>query len=157
MKNTLVNIYTKHAYAHNYIFGIVKKNHGIRRVYACYTTAAALPEIAELDKDRKGNYCIRYKSVSAQIAAENNALKIEYLCSEEYLHQVAENLGYAKKNFGTAFEKILVEKAGQTWTKNDTPFYAGADLEENGIAYQIKFPGATFINEPLAVRLEALQ
>ena len=49
MKTTLCNLYTKHAFCHNYIFGYVENG----KVYAAYTTAAALPAVVKQSKPRK--------------------------------------------------------------------------------------------------------
>ena len=57
--------------------------------------------------------------------------------------------------FGEVFEKMETEKAGQTWTKDNVPFTIDGDLTVDGIAYQIKYEGATFTNEKTLAKLTA--
>ena len=153
MKATLCNLYTKHAYCHNYIFGYVENG----KVYAAYTTASALPAVVKLDRASRGNgYSIRFKGGYEEVEAlKKSALKIEYICSEEFLEQVAEEVSTGRKNRGSAFEKILTEKVGQVWKKDSVPFTEAPDLVIDGIGYQIKYKGATFANEAQLNRLEA--
>ena len=63
-------------------------------------------------------------------------------------------------NRGHAYECWLTEEAGQVWTPDNLPFWKGADLEVNGMTYQIKGEGAEYFNEcniANALRWEAEQ
>ena len=48
----------------------------------------------------------------------------------------------SKYNKGEIFEKLITESYGQKWEKDNVPFFSGADLTVNNIAYSIKFEKA---------------
>ena len=58
-----------------------------------------------------------------------------------------------KYNKGEIFEKLVTEQFGQTWVKDNVPFTDDGDLTVDGIAYQIKFESASFINEKQMMRM----
>ena len=43
---------------------------------------------------------------------------------------------------------------GQIWEKDNVPFTDDGDLTVDGIAYQLKFEKATFINEKQMMRMQ---
>ena len=148
MFNYLVNEYNRLAYTHNYIFGFEYK--GV--VYAVTTDNAILPYILKLDKASRGaGYSLRFKPTKAQKALL--CTKAEVVCSIEYFNEVVSN---SKYNRGEIFEKMVTEIIfGQEWNKDNVPFTEGGDVEENGVAYQVKFEKATFTNEKTLARLSA--
>lgn len=144
----LINEYNRLAYTHEYIFGFEYK--GI--VYAVKETADILPYILKLDKASRGaGYSIRFKPTNAQkvLLIGKGA---EVVCSIEYFNEVVADTKYNK---GEVFEKLETEKAGQVWEKDNVPFTIDGDLTVDGIAYQIKYQGATFTNEKTLARLTA--
>ena len=146
MFNYLVNEYNRFAYTHNYIFGFEYK--GV--VYAVTTDNAILPYILKLDKASRGaGYSLRFKPTNAQKVLLI-AKGAEVVCSIEYFNEVVKELPYNK---GEVFEKIITENNGQTWTKDSVPFTIDGDLTVDGVAYQIKYQGATFTNEKTLARL----
>jgi len=66
-----------------------------------------------------------------------------------------EQLTQEKYNKGEIFEKIITERAGQEWFKDNVPFYEGADLTVDGVAYSIKFQKATICTESTLDRIGA--
>ena len=144
--NTLISDYNKFSFTHNYIFGFTYK--GI--VYSVKATSEILPYILKLDKASRGaGYALRFKPTNEQklflIARGAKAI-----CSTAVFDNMVAESVY---NRGEVFEKIETEYAGQTWTKDNVPFYMDGDLTVNGIAYQIKFEKATFTNEKQMMKL----
>ena len=73
------------------------------------------------------------------------------LCSKEYFEEVVKN---SKYNRGEIFEKLVTEYFGQEWEKDNVPFTEDGDLTVKGIAYQIKYQSATFVNEKTLANLK---
>jgi len=76
------------------------------------------------------------------------------LCSEKFFDELASE---SKYNKGEIFEKLVTELNGQEWEKDNIPFTDDGDLTVDGIAYQIKFEKASFINEKQIARMRAEQ
>lgn len=144
--NTLINGYNALSFTHNYIFGFEYK--GI--VYATTVTAEVLPYILKLDKASRGaGYALRFCPTTEQkiFLLSKGA---EVICSSEYFkNEVASSI----YNNGEIFEKLVTEKFGQVWEKDNLPYTEGGDIEVNGVAYQIKFQKATFTNEKSLARM----
>jgi hypothetical protein len=145
--NEMINAYNSVAYTHNYIFGFTFN--GV--VYEVNTTEEILPEILKLDVASRGyGKALRFcptkeiKKTLVSIATP--------LCSVEVFTYEVEN---SKYNKGEIFEKLVTEKFGQVWEKDNVPFTKAGDVEVNGIAYQIKFEKATFCNEKSLANLVA--
>jgi hypothetical protein len=66
------------------------------------------------------------------------------LCSEAYMESLKAE---SKYNYGELFEKLVTEKFGQVWKKDNVSFTEDGDLTVDGVAYQIKYQKATFCNE----------
>jgi len=144
----LINEYNRLAYTHNYIFGFEYK--GV--VYSVKTTNEILPYILKLDKASRGaGYSLRFKPTNAQ-KVMLIAKGAEVVGSAEWFKAEVESNNY---NIGENFERLETEKVGQTWTKDNTPFTIDGDLTVDGVAYQIKYQGATFTNEKTLARLNA--
>jgi hypothetical protein len=142
--NYLVDNYNKLSYTHNYIFGF-EFNHTI---YMAHADAEVLPYVLTLDKASRGaGYSIRFKPNKNQKMVL--ITKAEVLCSAEYFNS---EVNESKYNAGEIFEKMVTEKYGQVWEKDNIPFTEDGDLTVDGIAYQIKFNKATFINEKSLAR-----
>ena len=138
--NHLVNGYNALSFTHNYIFGFEYK--GV--VYATTVTAEVLPYILKLDKASRGaGYALRFCPTAEQkiFLLSKGA---EVICSSEYFKTEVASSIY---NNGEIFEKLVTEKFGQVWEKDNLPYTEGGDIEIDGVAYQIKFQKATFTNE----------
>ena len=135
----LISRYNALAFTHNYIFGFIFNNN----VYMTFTINEILPFILKVDKASRGaGYSLRFKPTNKQkiLLMENSIL----MCSADYLKDLKENSRY---NFGEIFEKMVHERFGKEWKKDNIPFTKGGDIEINGKAYQIKFEKATFASE----------
>ena len=146
--NYLITEYNRIAYTHEYIFGFAYKG----TVYAIKANAEILPYILKLDKASRGaGYSIRFCPTNEQklyLIAQG----AEVVCSEKYFLDLVATAPYNK---GEVFEKIETEKVGQIWEKDNVPFTIDGDLTVDGIAYQIKYQGATFTNEKTLAKLTA--
>lgn len=144
--NYLIDGYNKLSFTHNYIFGFEYK--GV--VYATTVTAEVLPYILKLDKASRGaGYALRFCPTAEQkiFLLSKGA---EVICSSEYFKTEVASSIY---NNGEIFEKLVTEKFGQVWEKDNLPYTEGGDIEVNGVAYQIKFQKATFTNEKSLARM----
>lgn len=154
MNNTmfeyLINEYNRLAYTHNYIFGFEYK--GV--VYSVKTTNEILPYVLKLDRASRGaGYSLRFKPTNEQkmLLIAKGA---EVVGSAEWFKaEIASN----KYNIGENFERVETERNGQVWEKDSVPFTEDGDLTVDGVAYQIKYQGATFTNEKTLARLTAQQ
>ena len=144
----LINGYNALAYTHQYIFGFAYK--GV--VYAVTTNADVLPYVLKLDKASRGaGYALRFKPTNAQ-KLMLIAKGAEVVGTVEWFNnEVATN----KYNIGENFERIITERNGQTWEKDNVPFTIDGDLKVDEVAYQIKYDGATFTNEKTLAKLMA--
>lgn len=139
LHNHLINTYNTKAFTHHYIYGF----RFLGNVYIAYATAEDMPYLTKLDKASRGaGYSLRFKPTKAQKTFLLQSAKV--LCSEKYFNECYENSIY---NRGEIFEKLVTEMYGQTWVKDNVPFTMDGDLTVDGIAYQIKYEGATFCTE----------
>lgn len=144
----LINGYNALAFTHQYIFGFAYKG----TVYAVKTDNTVLPYILKLDKASRGaGYALRFKPTNAQklMLIAKGAEVVGTI--EWFKNEIATN----KYNIGENFERIITERNGQIWEKDNVPFTIDGDLTVDGIAYQIKYDGATFTNEKTLAKLMA--
>lgn len=145
---TMLDKYNRLSFTHRYIFGF----HFKKNIYLVEATSEILPFILTLEKASSkngGGYGLRFNPNTKQktLLLSNGA---RVLCSKAYFEEVTNN---SKYNKGDVFEKMVTEKCGQMWHKDNLPFTVAGDIEVNGIAYQIKFEKATFVNEKTLARL----
>lgn len=148
VKRNLLNWYNKCAFTHLYKLGF--RFDGC--VWVVDVTADMLDFVTKLDKASRGaGYSLRFKPNKAQkqFLLEQGATVV---CSEVYFDELK---AMSKYNAGELFEKLITESFGQTWVKDNIPFTKDGDLTVNGIAYQLKFEKATFINEAQMMRMKA--
>lgn len=153
MENTtllqsMIDKYNKLSYTHKYVFGF----HYKKNIYLVEADAAILPFILTIEKASSkngGGYELRFNP--------NNEQKVlllskgaQVLCSKDFFDNTVTN---SKYNRGEIFEKMVTEKCGQMWKKDNIPFFMGGDLTVDGVAYQLKFEKATFVNENTLARL----
>jgi hypothetical protein len=74
----------------------------------------------------------------------------QVICSKRFFEQAVADSRY---NCGEIFEKLIYERAGQVWKKDNLPFTDGGDIVIDGVAYQIKYTKATFVSEKGLARL----
>ncbi len=144
--NTMIQRYSEHAFTHEYIFGFEYKGN----IYMVHADKSSLPYILTLDKASRGaGYSLRFKPTVAQ-KLYLLTLDTKVLCSTAYFKDLYASNEY---NRGENFEKLVTEFFGQTWEKDNIPFWKDGDLTVDGIAYQIKFEKATFTNEKQLMKM----
>jgi hypothetical protein len=129
----------------------------LKKVYAVYTTSDVVANVLKLGSSSKGKgLCIRYDATEANMRLIRKlGLKMELICSIEYLEAVAATMG-KQTNRGDAFEKLVAEKHGIEWVSSgNATFDEAPDLIIDGIEYQVKYKGGTFTNETALANAEA--
>lgn len=143
---TMVDFYNTVSYTHQYIFGVMYKGN----VYMVKADSDILAYVLMLDKAGRGNgHSLRFRPNNS-IKVMLIALGAQILCSSEMFKQECAN---SKYNKGEVFEKMVTEYFGQEWHKDNVPFTDDGDITVDGIAWQIKYENATFINEKQMVRM----
>ena len=146
IKRTLVQFYNRHAFTHAYILGFVFNG----SVYYVTVDGSDLDLVTVLDKASRGaGFALRFKP-NKTVKTYLLSLGAKVLCSEEFFNDL---VAMSKYNKGEIFEKLVTEISGQTWEKDSVPFTEDGDLTVDGIAYQLKFEKATFINEAQMMRM----
>lgn len=140
MLKALIADYSRFSASHNYIVGFVYK----KVVYAVKATPEILPYILTIDKaSRGGGYSLRFCPTNEQkILLLGMGAKV--ICSETFFNELVKA---SKYNKGEIFEKLITEKFGQVWKKDNIEWWMDGDITINGTKYQIKFQKATFTNE----------
>ena len=138
--------YNQLAFTDKYIFGFFFAD----MVYMTFKEANEIDNILTIDKASRGQgMALRFKPNKWQKAILiQNAQPI---CSKVLFEGLVSD---SKYNRGEIFEKLVTEKYGQKWEKDNIPFTLAGDIEIDGIAYQIKFEKATFCNEKSLLNLE---
>lgn len=145
----MVDFYNRLAFTHHYMVAFNWEH----MVIVAYISGSQLSNITTLDRASRGaGKSLRFKPTKAQKIYMLNKCETFTLCSVEDMANMAESSIYNK---GEIIEKLITEKFGQTWEKDNIPFTKDGDLTVNGIAYQIKYEKATFINEKQMVRMAA--
>jgi hypothetical protein len=148
---SLISRYNALAFTHNYIMGFAY-NDGIY-VYNAVGLGAGIV-LDEASSKCGGGYSLRYKPTKATKQALVESGECRLICSKDYFTEMVEN---SKYNKGEIFEKLITESYGQKWKKDNVPFFSGADLTANNIAYSIKFEKATICTEKTILRCESLK
>ena len=142
----LIDRYDDLAYTHLYIFGFTLDGN----VYMAYANSSMLPAVLCVDKASRGQgMALRFcpnKDIKLALMTE-----AELVCSKQYFEDMLEN---SKYNKGELFEKLVTERFGQVWHKDNVPFTEDGDVTVEGTAYQVKFERATFTNEKILAKLE---
>ena len=148
LKAKMVEFYNRYAFTHNYVFGFRFNGN----IWLVKVTSEILERVLTLDKASRGaGYALRFKP---NRAAKSYMMSCgaELLCSEKFFDELCAS---SKYNKGEIFEKLVTELNGQEWEKDNVPFTDDGDLTVDGIAWQIKFEKATFINEKQMLRMGA--
>jgi len=140
IKKMLQDGYNSVAFTDNYILGW-ETDHV---VYMAVCDRELVDRVTCLDMASRGaGYALRFKPNKSQKMLLMTCGAVA-LCSEKYFNDMVAESRY---NRGEIFEKLVTEKFGQVWEKDNVPFTEAGDLEADGISYQIKFERATFTNE----------
>lgn len=144
---SMIDRYNEHAFTHEYIWGFYYKGN----VYMTITNSSVMALVCKLDKASRGaGYSLRFCPNTAQkllLLADHST---ELVCSKAYFDETVAN---SKYNKGEIFEKMVTEKFGQIWVKDNIPYTEAGDIEVYGTVYQIKFEKATFTNEKSLARM----
>ena len=146
---TLVSLmarYNSIAYTHDYICGFAYK-HNIYMTMSYGLNFGLV--LSRASSKNGGSMTVRFQPTSAEKQALIDSCQCELLCTEDYLLQQKAELGYNK---GEIFEKLVTEKFGQEWTKDNVPFDKGADLTTDEKSYSIKYEKATMFMESTLVK-----
>ena len=142
--HSMIERYERKAFTNRYIFGFTFAHN----VYMVEADADLLPSILCLDKASRGaGYSLRFCPTKDIKVLLMNGAKV--LCSEKFFTEQVEASIYNK---GEIFEKLVTERAGQEWTKDNVPFDKGADLTVDETPYSIKFEKATMFMESTLVK-----
>ena len=141
-KRTMIKHYKNHSAADSYILGFVEN----KMLY--------MVEIAEIMP--------RFLTVeqASRNQGENLRLRIRKNLKEQLMKKnpvclgSAEMLTAEKYNKGELFEKAVTEFFGQTWEKDNIPFWVQGDIEIEGKQIQIKLDGATLMNTKQIARFK---
>lgn len=142
---TMSKIYQSKNACHKYMLGFTFK--GV--VYAVVIGSDDIAKFMKLDKASRGKgYSLRFKPTTAQ---KMSLLKdSQAICSVDFF---AGEVATSIYNRGEIFEKLIAELNGQAWEKDNLPFWEGPDLEIDGVGYQLKFEGATYMTESQMYKL----
>ena len=133
-KRTMMKHYRTNSAADAYILGFVED----KMLY--------MVEVAEIKP--------RFLTVeqASRNQGENLRLRIRKNLKKQLMRKNPVCLGSAnllnekKYNKGEIFEKLVTEYFGQTWVKDNVPFWVQGDIEINGKQIQIKLDSATLMN-----------
>lgn len=144
---TMIDLYNKLAYTHNYVFGFEYDGN----IYYVITDNSHLDLILTLDKASRGaGMALRFKPTKRIKKLLFTLYNPTLICSTEYFNEMVEN---SKYNKGEIFEKLYTEINGQKWEKDNKKFTEDGDITINEISYQIKYEKATFTNEKTLINL----
>ena len=133
-KQTLINTYRKYSVADSYILGFIV-NHMLYMLEVDEIMPRFL-NVEEASRNQGENLRLRLKK-----AHKAQLLKKSPICLGS-----ADCLIADKYNKGEIFEKMVTEYFGQTWQKDNVPFYIDGDINVDGRKIQIKLDSATLMN-----------
>lgn len=146
--NTLFTNYSKKTASDRYIVGFAYK----KTIYSVrLSSLELLPFLSTSTASRNEGTALRFRPNIIQKKALLTMNAVSLIGQVEFENIVKSG----KWNRGDIFEKILMEKAGLKWEKDNCPFWMGPDATIDGIKFQIKFEGATITNEKTLIRLTA--
>ena len=145
---TMKAIYNEHAFTEdNYIVGYHKNGMVYASVIKYHFVNLATVQKSS-NKCGHNSASLRYRQNNKTVKTiEDNAIDTFVLCTLEQLEQVARAYSEKRANRGKAFERLVTEHYGQTWTDDNVEWWTGADIVVNGTGYQIKYDRCNFCNE----------
>ena len=133
-KANMIKTYRQFSAADNYILGFIF-NHMVYMVRVAEIMPRYL-RVEEASRNQGENLRLRLKK-----AHKAQLMKKAPICLGS-----ADCLNDSKYNKGEVFEKLVTEYYGQTWEKDNIPFYVQGDINLNGEEVQIKLDSATLMN-----------
>lgn len=153
IKMYLINGYNAKTYTHSYVFG----NAVGGMVYAARVMdgRGLLPFLTYVDKASSkngGTYSLKYRPNGKQWAMITaQAEEVKAICSIDYLETLKAN---SRKNRGQLFEELVAHAfGGELETRSNLKFTEAGDMNLNGVAYQVKYIKATFVDERTLMNL----
>lgn len=143
-KANMIRTYRQYSAADNYILGFIYD-----KMLYMIRVAEIMPRylnVEEASRNQGENLRLRLKK-----AHKAQLMKKAPICLGS-----ADCLNDSKYNKGEIFEKLVTEYYGQTWTKDNIPFYIQGDINLNGEEVQIKLDSATLMNTKQIARLRNL-
>ena len=140
-KRTMINTYRQFSAADNYILGFIYD-----KMLYMVRVAEIMPRylnVEEASRNQGENLRLRLKK-----AHKAQLMKKAPICLGS-----ADCLNDSKYNKGEVFEKLVTEYYGQTWTKDNIPFWVQGDININGEEVQIKLDSATLMNTKQIAKL----
>ena len=137
----MIGGYNRLAYTDKYIIGFAFNG----TIYYGFATAEMIDRYLILDSASRGaGYALKFKPRKDEKIALITACNMKAIASKKFFEEIVTD---SKYNRGEIFEKMITEKFGQKWEKDNIPFTDAGDIVINGIHYQIKFEKASFITE----------
>ena len=133
-KQTMINTYRKYSVADSYILGFIY-DHMLYMIEMSEIMPRFL-NVEEASRNQGENLRLRLKK-----AHKAQLMKKAPLCLGN-----ADCLVADKYNKGEIFEKMVTEYFGQTWEKDNVPFYIDGDINVDVKKIQIKLDSATLMN-----------
>lgn len=152
LKSELMNIYNEHNYCNgNYIFVVYDRHTDTYKAIDIKHTN--IEPVVQLNKASRGYGArLRYRQTEETVIwLLQRAIEVYTIATGEEFRNYADTI----LNRGERAEYFVYRYHGQTWTRNNVPFYKGADITDiEGIPWQIKSHDATIITESTARRLQ---
>lgn len=128
-----LKIYHNFNKASQYIIGFNYK--GIVYVYVCNALKPCWCSVcySSVNNGHKAKVQLTLKAKHKEYMIRHNAFP---LCTIDKLET---NDNYNK---GHNFEHMIYDNFGQTYVRDNVPFYVDSDITVNGVGYQVKFDGA---------------
>ena len=133
-------------YTHNYINGFV-----FNGLVYYYETIGMNTEYLKLEKLPNGYHTVKYRPNNTNKKDLINSGICKVLCTESLFNEMVKN---SKYNKGEIFEKLLTEKFGLEWKKDNIRVDKGADIETEEKSYSVKFEKARVIDENVLINIE---
>ena len=132
-KATMENLYRKFSMADTYIIGFIVK--GLLYMVSMDEIPSEYLKVEKASRNQGENLRLRIAS------AYRKSLVASAICLG-----TADLLTATAYNKGENFEKVVTEYYGQTWKKDNAPFYKDGDITVDGLKIQIKLDSATLTN-----------
>lgn len=133
-------------YTHNYINGFAFNGF----IYY-YETVGVNTEYLKLEKLSNGFHTVKYRPNNTNKKDLINSGICKVLCTESAFNEMVAN---SKYNKGEIFEKLITEKFGLAWAKDNIRVDRGADIETDTASYSVKFEKARIIDENVLINIE---
>lgn len=141
-KRTMIKHYRNNSAADSYILGFTLE----KKLYMV-EVAEIMPRFLSVEQaSRNQGENLRFRP---KLKLKKQLMKKNPVCLGS-----ADLLIADKYNKGEIFEKLVTEFFGQTWEKDNIPFWVQGDIQINGREVQIKLENATLMNTKQIAKLK---